>query len=158
MFASTVDVLTELAFDAGYLLEMVEGKTYVMPRGYARVFVTVGGMMGLRWSIASDEADTARVKTTVREMLASFSELKQPSHGHAQFRFHRGRMRRSNALQNMWQFVARGSPRESWRGWGIIVRTGNTVRNTVRKNIVGAVEATPWGRPLMTEPSPQGHT
>ena len=85
LFASTVDVLSELAVVAGFLLEMVEGKTYVVPSGYARVFVTVGGMMGLRWSIASDEADTARVKTTVREMLASFSELKQPSHGHAQF-------------------------------------------------------------------------
>mgnify|MGYP000385307692 CR=1 FL=1 len=62
VFASTVDVLTELAVDAGFLLEIGEGKTYAVPSGFARVSVTTGGMMGLRWSIASDEADMGRVK------------------------------------------------------------------------------------------------
>ena len=85
MFAATVDVLTELAVASGFLVEIVQNKTYVVPSGFARVFVTVGGMMGLRWNIASDEADTARVKTAVREMLLSFPELKQPSHGYVQF-------------------------------------------------------------------------
>ncbi len=74
MFASTVDVLTDLAVDAGFLMEMLEGKTYVVPSGFARVVVTVGDMMVFRWSIASDEADAARVKQTVREMLLALSE------------------------------------------------------------------------------------
>ena len=85
MFASTVDTLTEIASEAGFLMEVVEGKTYVVPSGFARVFVSTGGMMGLRWSIASDEADMGRVKQTVREMLSAFVELKQPSTSYVQF-------------------------------------------------------------------------
>ena len=85
MFASTVDVLTDLAAHAGFLLETVEGKTYVVPSGFARAFVTRGGMMGLRWSISSDEADAARVKSTHRDMLVASSELKQPSTGYVHF-------------------------------------------------------------------------
>lgn len=85
LFASTVDTLTEIASEAGFLMEVVEGKTYVVPSGFARVFVSTGGMMGLRWSIASDEADMGRVKQTVREMLSAFVELKQPSTSYVQF-------------------------------------------------------------------------
>ena len=65
-------------------MEIAEGKTYVVPSGFARVFVTTGGMMGLRWAIASDEADMGRVTQTVREMLAAFGELRQPDTGYVQ--------------------------------------------------------------------------
>ena len=65
LFASTVDMLTELAAHAGFLIEIVQGKTYVIPSGFARAFVTQTGLMGLRWSMSSDEADSARVKSTL---------------------------------------------------------------------------------------------
>ncbi len=71
MCASTVDVLTELAVDVGFLLEILEGKTHAVPSGFARVFVTTGDTMVLRWAASSDDADMGCVKTICELRLSS---------------------------------------------------------------------------------------
>ncbi len=80
MFASTVDTLTEIAFRSGLLDGDCGGQDVrVAQRLRPRLRPHWRHAGGLRWSIASDEADMGRVKQTVREMLLAFVELKQPS-------------------------------------------------------------------------------
>ena len=87
LFSNTIDVIGPLVQKSGFLLVVKPGILYTLPTGFVRVVATpVGeGCKGIRWSLASDEADDVRVLAVVRGLVESFPELRRPSQGYQAF-------------------------------------------------------------------------
>ena len=69
----------------GFCITYDQTEAAVIPSGYMCVHVAHKTTFGLRWSISSDQQDSTRVKRLLRELLAAFRELSQPSTGHTGF-------------------------------------------------------------------------
>ena len=86
LFQTTIDPLTQIATDGGFVVDLSPGLVYVFPSGFVRAIACgADGVKGIRWSMSSDDADLVRVKLTVGKLIDSFPELRQPSAGYQQF-------------------------------------------------------------------------
>ena len=83
LFSATIDTLTTLLGQGGFLHEHDSSKLLVLPTGFMFVFVSTGAC-GLRWAVSSDDADTERVKAHLSALIHAFPEMKNPSTGHGQ--------------------------------------------------------------------------
>ena len=62
--------------DGAFVVHHLPGKLLVMPSGYLYMMAYVEESTGLRWSLASDDADSARVLGMVDNAMQHFPELR----------------------------------------------------------------------------------
>ena len=87
----TIDQLDERIKDGGFFAKFVDGVS--VPEGKCMIVIPSGFMIAacgsdarvLRWSVASDESDFARVRETLRMMFESFAEFRNPDTSYPQY-------------------------------------------------------------------------
>ena len=70
----------KLVKDNGWCCHSVIGCLMLIPSGCLVVTAAKEPKYGIRWSVASDESDTARVKNTLSEMVKEFEEIRCDGH------------------------------------------------------------------------------
>ena len=84
LYMSTVDVLKGLLGEGGRLVKVEAPNLVLIPTGFV-VLETSDECCGLRWAVSGDASDGERVKMQLKELLASFPEMANPSTGYQQF-------------------------------------------------------------------------
>ena len=79
---NTIDGLRELIQTAGgFLMQLSDVGAIQIPSGFLVIMGATEECIGLRWSLAGDDQDKDRAAHVLGNFLASFPELRNPSHG-----------------------------------------------------------------------------
>ena len=82
LLCNTIDGMRELINTAGgFLMQLSDVGAIQIPSGFMVIMGATEECIGLRWSSAGDDRDKDRVAHLLAQFLASFPELRNPSHG-----------------------------------------------------------------------------
>ena len=81
IYHATIDSLTPLVVDSGFLVRVGCQTIAVSPTGFLFVRVALKPTIGLRWSLSADSSDRTRMSVSLREQISSFPELRSPKLG-----------------------------------------------------------------------------
>ena len=84
VLSASIEAYKALIKEHGFIFKAEPHTGFALPTGFIVMMVAQSDVHALRWTVASDQADTARVITGLKNVLQSFPDMGNASQGYQQ--------------------------------------------------------------------------